>query len=286
MDKAHFDFPRVRNDEIMDNTILKKQRIMSSIILDFIICAFIYILSAIIYHFVPPREYYFSPFDKSMSYPDNEEVLSNVLMGIINYLFPLLLILLYSLFILRSKWDTVYGLKGCIESLTLSFFITVFLWAIISDVRPNFLEICNPDLQILKQEQIYDTKICRNSLIKSDLRGFPSGHMSTTVSSWSFLSLFLSNTLRVWDKTGHFWKLLFSFLPSLIPLWVGITRINDHKHFVYQVLVGAFIGLISSLLTYKLNFGRIFRENHNKDKSENPKTYWSRKNISNLDSRV
>lgn len=267
--RASFDFPQVQND-FFEGDKTHKRRLLSSLALDFFLCGIIYLVGGLIFLLIPPLPILFSPFDSKISYPVKEDFISNKMMAVINWLLPPATIIVFSLVFFRNKWNMIYAFKGCIESLTLSFLISAVFWVTISDIRPNFVSRCNPDLDNLKEHVIYDTSICRNPLEKPDFHAFPSGHVSTAVAGWLFISLYLTNNFETWDGTGHLWKLFICIImPLIIPIWVGITRLNDYKHTREQVLAGAVIGIITGLTTYRLNF-RGFYSN------VNPKHYWDK----------
>ncbi len=249
-EEAFYDVPRVQ-----DSLTGKKRHLYASLIFDIFLCGVIYVTGGLLYLFIPPLPFYFSPYDTHLMYPIKPDHISNELMAVISWLIPLVTIAGFSSIIFKNKWDMIYGLKGCLESLTLSFLLSAAFWVTISDVRPNFLTKCKPDYSKIQPHVLYDKTICTGNLNNSDFHAFPSGHMSTSVASWLFIALYLTHNFKPWDKTAHLWKLVICLiLPLILPVWVGITRLNDNKHTGYQVIGGAIIGVITGVFTYKLNF--------------------------------
>ena len=72
-----------------------------------------------------------------------------------------------------------------------------------------------------------------------DFNSFPSGHTMTAFAIAAFLSLMIS-------KKGWSIFLLFG------AVFVGISRIYLNQHFLVDVIVGSFIGVIISLILYKV----------------------------------
>jgi hypothetical protein len=45
-----------------------------------------------------------------------------------------------------------------------------------------------------------------------------------------YLSFWLAGKLRCFDGQGHPWRLVVSFLPTLLALWIGLTRLQVRNH--------------------------------------------------------
>ena len=70
-------------------------------------------------------------------------------------------------------------------------------------------------------------------------RSFPSGHSSCAAAGLGFASLALGGAPRV---HGRAIGLALALAPSLLALWVGVTRIQDHWHWPTDVAAGLAIG--------------------------------------------
>ena len=51
-------------------------------------------------------------------------------------------------------------------------------------------------------------------------------------------------------RMGHPWRLLFSLIPLLCALAVGISRVTDNWHFVSDVATGLGLGYLVGLIVY------------------------------------
>lgn len=124
---------------------------------------------------------------------------------------------------------------------------TLKVWT--GSLRPDFMERCDWDS---------DHKRCTGDehLIMEGMKGFPSGHAAYSFGSMLFLVQILFHTFR---------PQLHSFMATtlcLAPLsWAGrvtMTRYWEHRHTPMALLTGAVIGLIISVITY-----RVFRAKAN-----------------------
>lgn len=74
---------------------------------------------------------------------------------------------------------------------------------------------------------------------------FPSGHTATVFAMFTVLSLFISNKNYQW-------------LFLIFAIGVGYSRIYLAQHFLLDVLVGSFIGVITGILAYYITVYNIY----------------------------
>jgi len=90
----------------------------------------------------------------------------------------------------------------------------------------------------------------------SDTRSFFSGHSSTTFAAATFLYLELNDFYNDWDVTDDNTFLRTAFKAATFSTlygwagYVGYSRIHDKKHYLSDVLVGAAVGTLISVLVY------------------------------------
>jgi membrane-associated phospholipid phosphatase len=73
-----------------------------------------------------------------------------------------------------------------------------------------------------------------------------------------FLSWVLFAKLRVFDGSGHTWKLLAALLPLLVAIAVGITRYSDYWHHWTDIVAGLVLGLGVSALVYRQHYRAVW----------------------------
>ncbi|KAM0748088.1 acid phosphatase/Vanadium-dependent haloperoxidase [Meredithblackwellia eburnea MCA 4105] len=131
-------------------------------------------------------------------------------------------------------------------------------------LRPDFLDRCKFD--ILKQD-------CTGlpDVIKDGRRSFPSGHSSTAFQGLFILTLFIAGKNGAFAYSAPFPRSSFhqskllrfsiAVAPLFLAVWIAITRLEDHRHHVEDVIAGSTIGILSALAGYLIYFPNPFDSN-------------------------
>ncbi|RNA16664.1 phosphatidate phosphatase isoform X1 [Brachionus plicatilis] len=137
--------------------------------------------------------------------------------------------------------------------------ITDFGKVVVGRLRPNFIDVCKPDLNpythlcklnktfLIPEVDFKCTAENKESVEESRL-SFPSGHSSLSFYSMIFLILFVNHT----------WKCRnFGLLPRMVQIsffmmafFTALSRIADNKHHPTDVLAGATLGTITSICSF------------------------------------
>lgn len=119
--------------------------------------------------------------------------------------------------------------------------ITELLKVSVSELRPHFLHSCRPDVKCVTG--IVSSYNCTENIpwwLKRDMhKSFPSGHAALSLYTLTFLYFYTKK--RIENKPSRISILLFYFLLSIN---FCITRITDNRHFWWDVLFGAILGVI------------------------------------------
>ena len=82
-----------------------------------------------------------------------------------------------------------------------------------------------------------------DDVVQQGRKSFPSGHTSMSFSGFVYCSLYLAAWLRIGREEGRaWWKLCVVLAPTVLALFVGLTRIHDYWHHWEDVVVGALLG--------------------------------------------
>ncbi|KAL6633123.1 PAP2-domain-containing protein [Neocallimastix californiae] len=244
------------------------QGIHLSFILDWIFIIGIVILTIPI-NIISPFERLFNIEDETISYPYKEKETFTIFGLAVSVIgIPAVIMTLYHLFKKELKYSFHQTIMGYCVSVTLALFVTSIIKVSVGRYRPDFISRCRVNLTKVEETYIkyniskeinygprnlYDTSICTNkdkSLIDEGRKSFPSGHTSFAFSSLTYTSLFLAGKLHLCDGNFVFWKLFIVILPNLFALYIALTRVSDYRHHWQDVLVGAIIGIIFSLISY------------------------------------
>lgn len=124
--------------------------------------------------------------------------------------------------------------------------------------RPDMFARCIPYTDTpLPEFTLSNVTVCSNTntvMLYEGFRSFPSGHSST---------IFASSTFQIMSISQHFhsqsWNLAFfvQMVPLSLAFWISSSRISDNRHFLRDIVAGAFIGTIVAFFTYRKYFSKV-----------------------------
>jgi len=200
-------------------------------------------------------------FDKDISLPYKGSTVNSGLNGAISYLTPIIL----SIFAHHSNLRRVDKKLVINNTVIILFFgllsqdVTDLLKLAAGRLRPHFLDVCNVeygadntcDKSIVSQSIYIQNYSCKgNSILftdKSEMEdmipearlSFPSGH-----SSMAFYGMVTSIFILNKTQGNQFILSVEQALCLLYCCFVGVTRVNDHKHHTDDVVAGALLGTL------------------------------------------
>lgn len=198
---------------------------------------------------VKPLIRFYVPTDPTLSYPLKDQgTISSTVLYILVFIPPAVVFVGYYLYrrITSSKdlstalVDLHHSLLSGLESFALA---TAFKrWMnLVGVLRPHSIDVFNEG----DSAEIQDTR-----------QSYPSGHAAYMFSTSFLLTLYLLGHLKVISspRSGQFALGLICILPCILATFVALTRIYDYEHAPADVNTGCFIGILSSILAYMLNF--------------------------------
>jgi len=140
--------------------------------------------------------------------------------------------------------------------MALNVFITDLGKYSIGRLRPNFIDICKPDLSVLNCHEVnpyqyIDNVTCNNPderKVRAARLSFPSGHQSFSAYTMIYLVLYLQARM-IWPMGGLLTKHVLQFTALVLTIWTGFTRVADHKHHWSDVLAGFILGAVVATVT-------------------------------------
>lgn len=153
----------------------------------------------------------------------------------------------------------------------------VFIKWCIGDLRPHWLDVCNPAVPPafpgIGDTRVFYTadQVCtgkKQALAQAQM-GFPSGHSVCAFAGFVFLALYLNAKLYIVPlgypgrRPAH-WKLVVFAAPLLTAVLLSASKVSDGWHHVTDVIAGALIGLVSAIIAYDMSFCSVWdqRTNH------------------------
>lgn len=219
------------------------------------------------------------------AYPHRPQFISSEQAGIMAIATPILVFLLAQIRI-RSFWDLNNSIFGVLYAVVGGTLFQVFIKWLIGGLRPNFLEVCKPDISRASRSGgnstglegtgfggiMYTFEICsamddteqRRSVFNA-LQSFPSGHTTTSFAGFIFLYLYLNAKLKVFSNYHpSMWKLALTYAPVLCATLIGGSLTVDKSHNWYDVVAGAIIGTTFAFSAYRMVYAAVWdwRINH------------------------
>ncbi|XP_041011007.1 lipid phosphate phosphatase 2-like isoform X1 [Juglans microcarpa x Juglans regia] len=169
---------------------------------------------------------------------------------ILGILLPFIVILIYY-FIRRDVYDLHQAVLGLLFSVLITAVITDAIKDGVGRPRPDFFWRCFPDGKAVF-DPVTRKVLCTGikSVIKEGHKSFPSGHTSWSFAGLGFLAWYLSGKFRAFDHRGHVAKLCIVFMPILLAVLVGVSRVDDYWHHWQDVFAGGLLGMTIASFCY------------------------------------
>lgn len=166
---------------------------------------------------------------------------------------PIALILLWTT-VLRPDSHKIHpSLLGLGTSILMTVFLTDIIKDAVGRPRPDLLARCQPALDT-PHEDLVTVDVCTEQshhLLHDGWRSFPSGHSSLAFSSLGWLALFLASQTQVLRPRANALSVLVCLAPLLGAVLIAISRLEDYRHDVEDVSVGALLGLAIAYLNWR-----------------------------------
>ena len=148
--------------------------------------------------------------------------------------------------------------------------LTSIIKTVVGWPRPNFLEVCNPNISCSLNTTKYNMDyVCQGTDLFGDWkrlntdkmmrgisqarRSFPSGHASFSASAMAFLVFYVESRIRQEQKSCSliFLKPFIQLILISIAVFIGMSRVKDYYHHLIDVLVGATLGIAVSFMVWR-----------------------------------
>lgn len=139
--------------------------------------------------------------------------------------------------------------------------VTIFTTALLTDIfknligrpRPDLIARCSP-METTPLHQLVTIDVCtetRHHRLHDGWRSFPSGHSSFAFSGLGWLALFLASQTSSFRPGTSFASVLLCLLPLLGASAIAISRLEDYRHDVGDVLCGAALGFLIAYANWR-----------------------------------
>ncbi|KAJ8717040.1 hypothetical protein PYW08_005439 [Mythimna loreyi] len=199
--------------------------------------------------------------DPALSFPFNGDTVNSATLMSTLFTMPLIFaivteyVFLYGDFsesrIRRTCTNSFYIYRTYIYGFIINLSTIEVMKGLVGSPRPTFFDLCEPDTG----------KTCNGSEFVSDFkctsekyswwyqmdsyRSFPSGHASMSVYCGFFIAWYLQRRAFNWSNRSVFLVPILQLLCISYAATCSLTRITDHRHHWWDVLVGTVIGLFT-----------------------------------------
>lgn len=204
--------------------------------------------------FVEPYHRMFSLDDLSLQFPHAEvERVSPFWLTIYAALAPIVLLILWAIVFRPGAQKTHVTILGLLLSLFLTGLITDIIKNTVGRPRPDLIARCKPKND-LPPHVLITIDACTETdhhLLQDGWRSFPSGHSSFAFAGLGYLALFLAAQLRSLRPSTPLPFTLLPLVPLVGALLIAISRTEDYRHDVYDIMSGSFLGIFIALGAYR-----------------------------------
>ncbi|KAI8326386.1 acid phosphatase/Vanadium-dependent haloperoxidase [Martensiomyces pterosporus] len=235
----------------------RRRQLVLSYVPDYVVVAVMAILWGLLNR-IEPFHRDFSLTNKTIQYPNKPDSVPFYAAVILCFVFPLVVIFLWTGLLRRSFHDMNSGVLGLCVSLVLNMMITNTIKNLAGRHRPDFIDRCNLDKSkgtaLEPVIGLLTTNVCRQTdknFFWDGMRSFPSGHTSFSFAGLTYLSLWLAGHLKIADGRGRAYKSFVVLIPELVALLIGVSRTKDYRHHWQDVLAGALLGIFMGWFGYR-----------------------------------
>ncbi|KAL8902269.1 MAG: hypothetical protein Q9207_004804 [Kuettlingeria erythrocarpa] len=258
-------------------------RVVITYILDYVIIVVLFVAFYAL-DAVEPYHQHFALRNYTLQYPYAvKERVPIPLAFVLTFLFPILIIAIYSLLIdglfshheqptardghktfgkYRWKdrlWEFNCGILGLLLSQGAAFVVTGALKNATGKPRPDLIDRCQPKAGSADPLPfgLSNSSICTqtdHAILKDGFRSFPSGHSSSAFAGLFYLSIYLAAKMHVLDNRGEVWKTFIVLVPTLAAALIAVSRIMDARHHPFDVISGSMLGIAVAWAAYRQYF--------------------------------
>ncbi|KZS94758.1 lipid phosphate phosphatase 1 [Sistotremastrum niveocremeum HHB9708] len=203
--------------------------------------------------FIPVYERDFRPNNPVINHEYREQQVSGLMLHIVAFIIPMGVAVVLGALV-GSLHAIHHGALALSSGVFITDFVIDFLKNRVGRLRPDFLSRCQWD-PVLKE--------CLGAAkkVSEGRRSFPSGHSSYAFSGLGFLFFFLAGKTGVLAGSSYsmtpgrlgssrILRGAITFLPLVVAGWVAVTRVEDYRHHVEDVIVGSLIGISIAFACY------------------------------------
>ncbi|KAH8882236.1 PAP2-domain-containing protein [Thozetella sp. PMI_491] len=233
----------------------------------------------LIQFFIEPFHRMFTLSDLRIAFPHAEHERVPLALDFVYAVFiPLGVLLLYNVVSGASPHKHHVTILGMVISLILSAVLTDVVKNMVGRPRPDLLARCKP-APGTPTDILVTIDVCTEThphTLQDGWRSFPSGHSSFSFAGLGYLSLFFAGQMRIFAHSsgsgserstlgehaekvvrGDLLRALLCLGPLLGATMIAISRCQDYRHDVYDVVIGSLLGWTVTYWSYRRHWPRL-----------------------------
>ncbi|KAK5124985.1 hypothetical protein LTR85_001175 [Meristemomyces frigidus] len=166
---------------------------------------------------------------------------------------PLVLLILWAIILQPSLHKTHVTILGLAVTIILTSFITDVLKDAIGRPRPDLIARCKPAMTAPMHELV-TVDICTETdhhTLHDGWRSFPSGHSSFAFAGLGYFAMFLASQTHAIRPRASLAVVLICLTPLLAAALIAISRLEDYRHDVGDVVCGSLLGFAVALYNWR-----------------------------------
>lgn len=168
-----------------------------------------------------------------------------------------LAIILGWLVVVRSEFQKTHiTTLGFFNSVLLTLFVTDVIKNAVGRPRPDLLDRCQP-APGTSGDELVSIDVCtetRHHVLQDGWRSFPSGHSSFAFAGLGYLALFIASQTYVFRPRSDLARFLLVLAPLLGAALIAISRLEDYRHDVFDVVCGSLLGSAIAYSTWRRHY--------------------------------
>ncbi|KAL0820677.1 hypothetical protein ABMA28_006508 [Loxostege sticticalis] len=217
---------------------------------------------------LPSRRSGFTCNDPALSFPHSGDTFSISLVAAITVIVPFLIMWAVEAIHHREEEYSMKQNKLVTTAKTAGFIYRDYIYGavvnltvlevvkcVIGSPRPTFFDLCEPDkAKTCNGSEYVSSYTCTSTrysryLVIDSTRSFPSAHASLSIYCGLFLAWYLQRRAFSWHNRSVLVVPLIQTVCLIYAAVCSLTRVTDHRHHWWDVLVGGTMGMLSVLYT-------------------------------------
>ncbi|XP_073954093.1 phospholipid phosphatase 2-like isoform X1 [Choristoneura fumiferana] len=217
---------------------------------------------------LPSRRGGFTCNDPALSFPHVGDTFSISLVAAVTVIVPFIVLWAVETSLFREDEYSLKKSRLCTSAKTAALIYKDFIYGavfnliilevikcVVGSPRPTFFDLCEPDKaktcvgsEFVSSYQCTSKKYSRYLQIDS-IRSFPSGHSSLSMYCGLFLAWYLQRRAFSWHSRSVLAVPLLQGVCVCYAAVCSLSRVSDHRHHWWDVLVGGSMGALTALYT-------------------------------------